>query len=95
MKVTVFLSPHWSTLQEKALTLWSENGTETLIVVPTTSMRSYWLSVLAEKVKGVSGDSVSVLDFLAYKLASSSANGLFRLASVLERKLAAIEARSE
>ncbi len=95
MKVTVFLSPHWSTLQEKALTLWSEGGTETLMVVPTTSMRSYWLSVLAERVKGVSGDSVSVLDPLAYKLASSNANGLFRLASVLERKLATIEARSE
>ncbi len=95
MKVTVFLSPHWSTLQEKALTLWSEGGTETLMVVPTTSMRSYWLSVLAERMKGVSGDNVSVLDYLAYKLASSDTNGLFRLASVLERKLAAIEARSE
>jgi len=95
VKVTVFLSPHWSTLQEKALTLWSESGTETLMIVPTTAMRSYWLSVLAEKMKGVSGDTVSVLDYLAYKLASSNANGLFRLASVLERKLAAIEARSE
>jgi len=95
VKVTVFLSPHWSTLQEKALTLWSENGTETLMIFPTTAMRSHWLSVLVERVKGVSGDSVSVLDSLAYKLASSNANGLFRLASVLERKLAAIEARSE
>ena len=94
MKVTVFLSPHWSTLQEKALTLWGESKATTLMVVPTTAMRSHWLSVLAERMKGVSGDSVSVLDFLAYKLASSDTNGLFRLASVLERKLAAIEARS-
>ena len=94
MKVTIFLSPHWSTLQEKALTLWGENKATTLMVVPTTAMRSYWLSVLAERMKGVSGDSVSVLDFLAYRLASSCTDGLFRIASPLERKLAAIEVQS-
>ncbi|MCC6037273.1 MAG: PD-(D/E)XK nuclease family protein [Armatimonadetes bacterium] len=94
MKVTVFLSSHWSALQEKALSLWGESKAAALMIVPTTAMRSYWLSVLAERVKGVSGDSVSVLDYLAFKLASSDTDGLFRLASALERKLAAIEARS-
>jgi len=97
VKVTVFCSPHWSALQEKALSIWcnaQQQNASPLLLVPTTAMRSYWLSVIAEATKGVSGDSVSVLDFLAYRLAASCTRELVRLAQPVEQKLAAIVARS-
>ncbi|MFN4179713.1 MAG: PD-(D/E)XK nuclease family protein [Armatimonadota bacterium] len=97
MKVTVFCSPHWSALQGKALSIWIEaqqKNVPSLMIVPTTAMRSYWLSVIAEATKGVSGDSVSVLDFFAHRLAASCTEELFRLAQLTEQRLAAITARS-
>lgn len=98
MKVKVFCSPHWSVLQEQALSLWNDarsNGDTPILFVPTTAMRSYWLSVLNEFAKGISGDSVSVLDFFAYRLASSCAGKLVRLAQHVEQRLAAVCARSK
>ncbi|MFN3420634.1 MAG: PD-(D/E)XK nuclease family protein [Armatimonadota bacterium] len=97
MKVTVFCSPHWSALQDKALSIWLEaqqSGVPPIMFVPTTAMRTHWLSVIAEATKGVSGDSVSVLDFFAHRLAASCTEELFRLAQPTEQKLAAIIARS-
>ncbi len=97
MKVTVFCSPHWSSLQDKALSIWIEaqqKDVPLLMLVPTTMMRSYWLSVIAEATKGVSGDSVSALDSFAHHLAASCTEELFRLAQPTEKRLAAITARS-
>ncbi|MGQ9520457.1 MAG: PD-(D/E)XK nuclease family protein [Candidatus Fervidibacter sp.] len=98
MKVKAFCSPHWSVLQEHARSLWGDaksNGDTPILFVPTTAMRSYWLSVLNELAKGISGDSVSVLDFFAYRLASSCTGKLARLAQHVEQKLAAVYARSK
>lgn len=98
MRVKAFCSPHWSVLQEQALSLWGDaksNGDTPILFVPTTAMRSHWLSVLNEFAKGISGDSVSVLDFFAYRLASSCTGELVRLAQHVEQKLAAVYARSK
>jgi len=98
VRATVFCSPHWSALQEKALSIWMDAWCENaspILIVPTTAMRSHWLSLIASEVKGVSGDSVSVLDLLAYRLAASCSDELFRLAFPVEQKLAAITARHE
>lgn len=97
MKVKVYCSPHWSALQDKALSIWLEaqqKDVTPLMLVPTTAMRSYWLSVIAEATKGVSGDSVSALDFFAHHLAASCTEKLFRLAQPTEQKLATITARA-
>lgn len=96
MRATVFCSPHWSVLQEKALSLWWDTRSNglTLLLVPTTTMRSHWLSLLAEKIGGVSGEEVAVLDLLAYRLASTHSSDLFRLAGFSERRIAAREAQS-
>lgn len=93
MKATVFCSPHWATLQAKALEVWEATrgqGLAVKMLVPTTAMRSYWLSLLAERFGGVMGEQVSVLDIFAELLLEGQ--GMTRRASPLEQRLAALAA---
>ncbi len=95
--VTVFCAPHWQTLEQKAVALWHEwrrNGQLPLVLVPTTSLRQYWLSLLAKENGGVTGDRVMPLDSFAVHLLTSAAPAPKRRALPLEERLAAFEALS-
>lgn len=95
MTVTLRCSPHWRILEDAAIAEWlaaRQRSDEPLIIVPSSAMRDYWLSRLAEKVGGVNGDAVTVLDYLAQIIAAENADKLWRLAKSAEQRLAAWDA---
>lgn len=95
MTVALRCFPHWQVLEDAAIAEWQaarQRGEEPLFIVPSVAMRDYWLSRLSAEVGGVHGDAVTVLDYLAQKIAAEQTDGLWRLARPVERHLAALEA---
>ncbi len=92
MSVTVFCSTHWQALQEKALQLWrkwTRSDASPFLLVPTNSLRRYWLSVFAKEFGGIAGDRILPLDTFASQLLMSYRPALVRRARALEERLAA------
>ncbi len=94
MTVALHCSPHWRVLEDAAIAEWQkarQRGEEPLFIVPSVAMRDYWLSRLSAEVRGVHGDAVTVLDYLAQQIAAQQTDGLWRLARPVEQHLAALE----
>ncbi|MCX7969800.1 MAG: hypothetical protein N3B10_15105, partial [Armatimonadetes bacterium] len=89
MALKVFCAPNWKTLETAAIQTWYQSNGRAMIIVPSSMMRSWWLSRLAEKFGGVHGNAIVTLERFAERLAQGASQSLFRLARPLELRLAA------
>ena len=85
----LFCSPHWQVLEDAAFKAWQQSDGGALILVPSTMLRNWWLSRLAENLDGVHGEVVVTLERFAERLAQKASQTLARLARPIELHLAA------
>jgi ATP-dependent helicase/DNAse subunit B len=92
MDAWLFCSPHWQALEDAAFKAWQESDGGALILVPSTMLRNWWLSQLAENLGGAHGEAVVTLERFAERLAQKASQTLARLARPIELRLAAWDA---
>ncbi|MCX7967951.1 MAG: exodeoxyribonuclease V subunit gamma [Armatimonadetes bacterium] len=92
MALQVFCNPSWRTLEAMAIQTWRRSDGKALVIVPSSMLRNWWLSRLAEEFGGIHGNSVVTLERFAERLAQGASQSLFRLARPLELRLAARDA---
>ena len=92
MKAWLFCSPHWKVLEDAAFMAWQQSDGNALILVPSTMLRNWWLSQLAENLGGAHGEVVVTLERFAERLAQKASQTLARLARPIELRLAAWDA---
>ena len=88
----LFCSPHWQVLEDAAFKAWQQSDGGALILVPSTMLRNWWLSRLAENLGGVHGEAVVTLERFAERLAQKASQTPARLARPIELRLAAWDA---
>ncbi len=93
MALEVFCAPNWRTLESAAIQAWRKSNGKALVIVPSSVLRSWWMSRLAGEFGGVQGEAVVTLERFAERLAQRDAAEIpFRLARPIELRLAAWDA---
>lgn len=92
MALKVFCAPNWKNLEASAIQIWHQSDGKATVIVPSSMLRNWWLSRLAEEFGGVHGNVVTTLERFAEQIAQKASQTLFRLARPLELKLAAWDA---